>query len=68
MKIHQLLLIATALAIFGCDADDGPAEKAGKALDDAGDTIEDAAHDVGDAVEDACEDVKEGADADDTDC
>jgi hypothetical protein len=63
MKLHHLLLVAivAAFGIAGCDADDGPAEEMGEALDD---TTEDAAN----AVEDACEDVKEGAGADDTDC
>ncbi|MEQ9562044.1 MAG: hypothetical protein RLN69_05945 [Woeseiaceae bacterium] len=70
MKIHTLLL-ATIVAVFGlagCDNDDGPAEKAGQAVDNAGQEIKDAASDVGNAVEDACEDVKEGVDAEDTDC
>jgi hypothetical protein len=70
MKIHTLLL-ATIVAVFGlagCDNDDGPAEKAGQAVDNAGQELKDAANDVGNAVEDACEDVKEGVDAEDTDC
>jgi hypothetical protein len=45
-----------------------PAEKAGKAVDNAGQELKDAADDVGNAIEDACEDVKEGVDAEDTDC
>jgi hypothetical protein len=63
MKLPHLLLIAmvAAFGVSGCDADDGPAEETGQALDDA-------ATDARNAVEDACEDVKEGADADDTDC
>jgi len=63
MKLHRLLLLAmvAAFGVSGCDADDGPAEETGQALDDA-------ATDARNAVEDACEDVKEGVDADDTDC
>ena len=70
MKIRTLLLamLVSSFVIAGCDSDDGPAEKAGKALDKTTEEIQEAANDVGNAVEDACEDVKESADADDTDC
>jgi predicted small secreted protein len=70
MKLHHLLLIAivAAFGVSGCDADDGPAEETGEAVDETGEEIQNAAKDAGNAVEDACEDVKEGVDADDTDC
>jgi hypothetical protein len=70
LNIFRLLLLTTvaSFAIAACENDDGMAEKAGQALDDAGDTIGDVAADVGNAIEDACEDVKKSADAKDTDC
>jgi predicted small secreted protein len=70
MKPHRLLLIAivAAFGLSGCDSDDGPAEEMGQAIDDAGESTQDAANEAGNAVEDACEDVKEGVDANDTDC
>ena len=70
MNFAKLLLIAM-LALFsvaGCDSDDGPLEKAGKAVDDTADKIGDAATDAGNAVEDACEGVKDSAGADSTNC
>lgn len=70
MSIRKLLLISivSAFAVTGCDTDDGPAEKAGESLDNAGDAIADSARDVGNAIEDKCEEIKENADAEDTDC
>jgi predicted small secreted protein len=70
MNIHSLILvvIVSAFATSGCDADDGAAEEARQAVDEAGQELKDAADDVGYAVEDACEEVKEGVDAKDTDC
>lgn len=70
MQIARLLLILIigSFAIVGCDRDEGPAEEAGEAMDEAGERLEETAQDAGNAVEDACEDVKEGADAEDTDC
>ena len=76
MKKFKLLLLATvaSLAIAGCDSnmgsdrDDGAAEKAGKALDEAGKKLEGAAKDVGKALEDACEELTEGVNAKDTKC
>tara|TARA_R110002049_G_scaffold58143_2_gene158478 strand:- start:342 stop:530 length:189 start_codon:yes stop_codon:yes gene_type:complete len=53
-------ILFTAFLAAGCE-NDGPAERAGEAIDNT-------ATDVGNAIEDACEDVKEGAGADDTDC
>lgn len=74
-NLKLLLLAAVAsLAIAGCDStigsdrDDGKAEKAGAALDDAGKQIEKTVKDVGEALEDACEEVKEGVGAKDVKC
>jgi hypothetical protein len=70
MNIHLVLLLAIVFAfgIAGCDSNDGPAEKAGQAVDEVGEELKDAADDAGNAIEDACEEVKEGVDAGDTDC
>lgn len=70
MSIAKLLLLAMAasFALTGCDNDYGMAEKAGAAMDEAGDRIEEIATDAGNAVEDACEDVKKNVDAKDIDC
>lgn len=51
--------LLSAFLVVGCD--DGP-------MEDAGESIDDAASDFGNAVEDACEDVKEGVGAEDKDC
>lgn len=53
-------LFLSAFLAIGCD-NDGP-------MEDAGESIDDAASDVGNAVEDACEDIKDSADAEDQDC
>jgi len=70
MHIAKLLLILIigSFGIAGCDRDEGPAEEAGEAMDEAGEELEETAENAGNAVEDACEDVKEGVDAEDTDC
>lgn len=76
LKIISLFL--TGLLLVACEQD-GPAEQAGEAVDDAadelsdagndvGDAIEDAGDDMGDAVEDACEEMKAGVDAEDPNC
>lgn len=64
----MLLLIVGSFALAGCDRDEGPAEEAGEAMDEAGEQLEETAENTGNAIEDACEDVKEGVDAEDTDC
>lgn len=70
MQIAKLLLILIigSFAVAGCDRNEGPAEEAGEAMDEAGERLQDTAEDAGNAVEDACEDMKEGVDAEDTDC
>jgi hypothetical protein len=56
---YAALLLAALLA-YGCE-NDGPAERAGEALDNTAD-------DIANAAEDACEEIKEGVDANDKDC
>ena len=53
------LLIALAAATTACQKEEGPMEKAGKAIDDAAGEVKDAAEDAKDEVEDAAEKVKE---------
>lgn len=76
LKIVSLFL--TGLLVVACEQD-GPAERAGEAIDDAADDIADAGNDMGDAikdagddmanaVEDACEEVKDGVNAEDQNC
>lgn len=60
-KVMTGLLLAFSLVLFGCETNDGSAEKVGEKMDKA---YTDSAN----AVEDACEDVKEGVNAEDTDC
>lgn len=76
LKLLSLLL--TGLLVVACEQD-GPAERAGEAIDDAadelsdsgrdfGDAIEDAGDDMANAVEDACEEVKDGVNAENQNC
>lgn len=56
---HLLRLLAVVgmttpvLALSACDANSGPAEEAGEALDDAADDVGDAIDDAADEVDDA---------------
>ncbi|WP_320838381.1 hypothetical protein [Zhongshania sp.] len=54
-------LLVMLFAITACDSSDGPLEEAGQSVDEA-------ATDMGNAMEDTCEDAKEGMGAKDTDC
>ena len=45
-------LFATAIAVAGCD-EEGPAERAGKKVDNAAEKAGDAIDDAGDKIEDA---------------
>lgn len=54
------LTLTAALALAACEQQ-GP-------LEEAGETLDEAAEDVGNAVEDACEDAKDAANAEDKDC
>lgn len=75
----KLISLFLAGMLFAACEQDGPAERAGEAIDDAagelsdfgddvGDAIEDAGDDMADAVEDACEEVKDGVDAQNKNC
>jgi hypothetical protein len=50
--ILWLAIVAVALIGAGCK-EEGPAEKAGKELDKAGEATKDAANKTGDAIKDA---------------
>ena len=47
------LLLIFLIALSGCPHREGPAERTGRAIDEAGRSIGHAAEDVGDAVDDA---------------
>jgi len=50
-NVFALMLLLSSLSVLqACDNNDGP-------LEEAGETIDEAADDVGDAVEEACEDA-----------
>ncbi len=40
--LWTILAIAPLMGLAGCDDNDGPAEKAGEAIDDAADEVKDA--------------------------
>ena len=51
LRIFAILMaLGGGVAVTGCDSNDGPAESAGKRVDDAADK-------AGDKIEEACEDV-----------
>jgi predicted small secreted protein len=53
----SLFLALAGLAMAGCE--EGPFERAGENIDEAGDEIEDAADEAGDEIEDAIEDARD---------
>jgi hypothetical protein len=66
--------LALALGVGGCSGQEGSAEKAGKAVDEAiadveesadqlGEDMGEAADEMGDAMKDAADEMKEGAEA-----
>lgn len=64
-KLKPLLLFflfTTMFALAGCEKD-GPAERAGEAIDNAvngsGNVLEDAADDIGDEADDLADDVQD---------
>lgn len=61
-KLFPRILLAVVLTtgLAACD-NEGPMERAGEQIDEAG-------TDIGNAVEDACEDAKDSVDAKDADC
>ena len=65
--IPAMLLVGLALALGGCQKEpEGPAEEAGKAVDEAaekaGDSVNDATKAAGEKLEEAGEAVKKSAD------
>ncbi len=61
MYIRTALMLAAAMFVLsGCEQE-GPAERAGEALDDA-------VGDIRDHAEETCEEVADAADAHDVDC
>lgn len=54
--LSMLSLVAASLGIAAC-AHRGPAEKAGKKVDDAIEEVKDKAEDVGDKLEDAVDNL-----------
>lgn len=66
LNVLMLLILLSALLI-GCERE-GPAERAGKKLDEVAEDVRDSGEDIGNAIEDACEDVKKEAGAEDKDC
>ena len=53
-------VIAGGATTLAC-RQEGPAERAGRSIDEAGDDAKDALDDAGDAVQDAAEDAREKA-------
>ena len=51
-------LLLTTLFVAGCE-NDGPAEEAGEALDNAAEDIRDGGESFGESVEDAAEEVED---------
>lgn len=55
-KLSAALLITTALvALPGCMKEEGPAEKAGKSLDNAAESVGEQVEDAGEAMQDAAQ-------------
>ncbi len=52
-------LAAAGLALGACDANDSPAEEAGRAIDHAADDAADAIEDAGDRIDDAVDAVQD---------
>lgn len=63
MSIRSMIpmILAFAALAAGCEQD-GPAERAGEAVDEAAEDIREAGEDVGDEVEDAADEVEDVAD------
>ena len=54
--LSAALLMTTALvALPGCMKEEGPAEKAGKSLDNAAESVGDKVEDAGEAMQDAAQ-------------
>jgi hypothetical protein len=61
MRILMVLALAVMLAFTGvaCSNNDGPAEEAGEAIDDAIDDAGDALEDAGDAIQDRADELRD---------
>lgn len=57
--MNRLITVLIAAAALGACAEEGPAERAGEALDDTADSIGNAARDVRDEAEDLADEVSE---------
>ncbi len=58
---RMLILLTAALALFACTQQDGPAERAGAALDEAADSVDEAVRDVRDEAEDLADEIPDNA-------
>lgn len=65
--LKLMVIFLAGIAASGCEQD-GPAERAGEALDNAAADIREGGEDLRNKIEDACEDIKDGAGAQDKDC
>jgi flagellar hook-basal body complex protein FliE len=66
MKVHKVVgaLLVAGLALTGlsaCEKKEGPAEKAGKALDQAASDISDNAKKAGEAIDKTASDISDSA-------
>lgn len=62
MRIYSLLMalvMVFSVALMGCGTDEGPAEKAGKQIDQTVEKAGDKMEDTGDKISDSVEDAKE---------
>lgn len=59
-KLMIPMMVALAFLATGCEQD-GPAERAGEAVDEAAENIQDAGRDIGDEIEDAADEVEDAA-------
>ena len=63
----QAMVLVAVMGIAGCEKD-GPAERAGEALDESAENLSDRAQDFGNKIEDKCEEMKQEAGAENTNC
>lgn len=61
LKMLTWAVLVTPLAVgtIGCERKEGPAEKAGKAIDNAGDKVEESVENAGDKVEEAGDKIED---------
>lgn len=58
LAITLVLTVVAGGALLAC-REEGPSERAGRAIDEAGEDAQEALEDAGDAVKDAAEDAKD---------